>query len=57
MRNMVLITAAIFLAGLFLLTAIVMFQSGINALTLVSLIVIAVLAVGILGALLNQPED
>lgn len=57
MRNMVLITAAIFLAGLFLLTAIVMFQSGINALTLVSLIVIAVLAVGILGALLKQPED
>lgn len=57
MRSMVLIVAAAFLAGLFLLTVFVMFQSGINALTLVSLAVIAVLAVGIIGALLNQPED
>jgi hypothetical protein len=55
-RLLVLALALAFIAGFAFLTISVVFQQGITLLTLISIFVLVLLAVGIIGALLHPPR-
>ena len=56
MRSAVTIVALLFLCGFGFMTVYVMLRSGPDLLTGVSLIVVALMAFGILGALTEPPD-
>jgi hypothetical protein len=55
MRTVVLIVAMVFIAGLAALTALDVSRYGLTPLDLVSILIVALMAVGILGALRPRP--
>ena len=56
-RTIILGAALAFTALLLFLTFFVLFTSGIDVLVVISLLVLALFAFGILGALTNPPPD
>ena len=56
MRSVITIVALIFVSGLGFMTLYVMLRSGPDLLTGLSLIVLALMAFGILGALTEPPD-
>ena len=50
-------SALLFIAILVALTIVAMIAGGVNVLTLVTLVVLALLGVGIVGALLSPPPE
>ena len=57
MRAAILGAALLFIAILTTLTVVAAIAGGVNVLTLVSLLVLALLGFGIVGALLHAPPD
>ena len=57
MRTAILAAAFAFTALLGFLTLFVLFESGPDVLVIISLLVIALFAFGILGALTHPPDD
>ena len=55
-RNPILVAALAFIAVLGVLTVVVAVRNGIDILTLVSLLVLAMFAFGIVGALRHPPD-
>jgi hypothetical protein len=55
MRQLVLVVAALFIALLATLTVLDIVHNGINALDAVAILILALLATGILGALRHPP--
>ena len=56
-RTIVTALAIIFVGGFAFLTVATAIEHGIDVLTLVSLVVLGVIAVGVLGALASPEED
>ena len=56
-RAIVLIVVLVFIVGLGGLTVDVMLEGGVDVLVVVSLVVLALFAFGIVGALLHPPEE
>ena len=56
-RTIVTAAAIVFIGGFTFLTVVTMIEHGIDVLTLVSLVVLVLLAVGVLGALSSQDQD
>jgi hypothetical protein len=56
-RTVILGAALLFIGILASLTVIAVVNGGVNVLTLVTLLVLAMLAVGIVGALLTPPPE
>jgi hypothetical protein len=57
MQSAILAAALAFLILLVALTVSVTAEQGFSVLTAVSMVVLALLGIGVLGALLNQPPD
>jgi hypothetical protein len=57
MQSAILAAALAFLILLVALTVSVTAEQGFSVLTAVSIVVLALLGIGVLGALLNQPPD
>jgi hypothetical protein len=57
MREAVLVVALVFIAALLALTIHAAVQGGIDILTVLSALVLALLGFGIVGALLHPPEQ
>ena len=57
MRTAILVAALSMIALLGVLTALVLFRHGPDPLTIVSLLVLALLSFGIVGALRNPPPE
>jgi hypothetical protein len=57
MQSAILATALVFVVGLAVMTIIVTVESGFDVLTVLSLLVLALIGFGVLGALLNTPPD
>ena len=56
-RSIVLVVVLVFIVGLGGLTVDVMLEGGVDVLVVVSLVVLALFAFGIVGALLHPPEE
>jgi hypothetical protein len=56
-RAVLLVVALVFIAGLAALTIDAAASGGVDVLTIVSLLVIALFAFGIVGALLRPPDE
>jgi len=56
-RNMVLVAALALIVLLAFLTLSVLAQNGLDPLVIISLVVLAVLGFGVLGALTAPPDD
>jgi hypothetical protein len=56
-RNLVLAASLVLICLLGFLTLTVMFREGIDILVLVSLLILALLGFGVLGALTSPPPD
>ena len=57
MRGTILVVALVFVAGLLALTVNAALQSGVDILTVLSALVLALLGFGIFGALLHPPGE
>jgi hypothetical protein len=56
-RNVALVGTLLFVILLAVLTLDVMIRTGIDVLVLISLTILALVGFGVLGALLNPPEE
>jgi uncharacterized ion transporter superfamily protein YfcC len=56
-RNAALAGTLFFVVAFFLLTVNVMIREGIDVLVLISLVILAMVGFGVLGALLNPPRE
>jgi hypothetical protein len=56
-RSLILVAVLAFIVGLGGLTVKVMLEGGVDVLVVVSLLVLALFAFGIVGALLHPPEE
>jgi hypothetical protein len=57
MRILILIVALLFIAMLGTLTALDIASNGLNALNVVSILIVGLFATGIVGALLQRPRE